>query len=192
MKYNNYFNHILFPEVNMIELKNESKNYNFKVMRFEKTDVPDGKDMSNWFTFQTAWHTANVKNVSNSPNVKKIIKMFEDAMEEKYLDDNDLISSKFAASFFLQKAKQHIIMHDDLPMSSIALNIKFEDDTSPITFEDIGDVNYKSCLLNVIHRHEVRGSENDRMVFRMTPYNQDYQYVCEKLDKMGYLVNDIL
>ena len=189
MNYNDYYNDINFDslEIDWTDFEKESQNAIFKVLRFE-SDVVDDKDYINWFSYQNVWYTANINDITDCPNIKKIVRIFEKVMQEKYLDNNKIIQSKLQLTFLLTKANEEIIKHNDLWESSIALNIRFYEDTSPITFTDIGDVFYKIGLLNVKHEHMVKASSKDRLVFRITPLNQDYQYVCECFDKAGLLI----
>ena len=85
MKYNDYYNDINFDslEINWTDFEKESQNAIFKVLRFE-SDVVDDKDYINWFSYQNVWYTANINDITDCPNIKKIVRIFEKVMQEKY------------------------------------------------------------------------------------------------------------
>lgn len=183
--YNDYYNHVDIRQfgVTSDDVKAESAGFEFKVVRFENT-----ADVDNWFNEQVTWQVATVYNVSNSPNLRKIIQKLETVINTKFLDNDALLENAIGIRFYIQKAGSKLIEHQDYQETSVALNFTFDDNVAPLTFRDIGDVPYKCCLFNVRHFHSVKPSAIDRLILRITPVNTVYQDVCSQLDLAGMLI----
>lgn len=185
MKYNNYYNHVDLKKIgiNLEDVKKESLNFDFEIVRFENPE-----EVYDWLQVQVTWWAAKVQDLSNSPNLKKIITVLESVMDKTYLDGNILLEDRIGVRFYKQLAGSSLIEHEDFKETSVALNFTFDEGVAPLTFRDIGDIYYKCCLFNVAHFHSVKPSDIDRIMLRVTPIDVDYQDMCERLDRAGLLI----
>jgi hypothetical protein len=186
MKYNNYYNHVYWTQfdVTLDSIKQESENFNFEIVRFENPE-----EVYSWLNEQVTWWAAKVQNLSNAPNIKKIVQKLEAVLDNVYLDGDNLIEDSIGIRFYRQLAGSGLIEHEDYAETSVALNFTFDDGVAPLTFRDVGDIYYKCCLFNVANFHSVKPSSIDRLMMRITPINVNYQEICKKLDAAGLLTN---
>jgi hypothetical protein len=184
MKFNNYYNHVDFTkfDIALEDIKRESESFTFAPVRFENPD-----DVYPWLRDQVTWLGATVNDLTDTPNIKKIIQKLEQVSGSVYINDNKLIDATMGIRFYIQKARSALVEHEDYAETSVALNFTFDDGVAPLTFRDIGDIPYKCCLFNVAHFHLVKPSTIDRLMMRVTPINVNYQEYCEKLYLSGLL-----
>jgi len=93
---------------------------------------------------------------------------------------SDLFKAKIAASFLHQDSNTEVPMHRD-SRTLCSVNILTVDYHSPITFEDIGDINYKCALINTRQRHMVKPHPKDRYLLKFSVQDRTYEECYEKL-----------
>ena len=93
---------------------------------------------------------------------------------------SDLFKAKIGASFLHQDPNTEVPMHRD-SRTLCSVNILTIDHYSPITFEDIGDINYKCALINTRQRHMVKPHTKDRYLLKFSVQDRTYEECYEKL-----------
>ena len=90
--------------------------------------------------------------------------------------------------FINQKAGVELPFHIDVE-TKCSLNFLLKDESpSPITYES-GDYFYKSALLNTTKKHGVFNKQKDRLLFKLSIFDEDFNSVKNKVKK-ALKIND--
>lgn len=184
----NYYHHIDIESLNLRRnlIMEEAINFLFEPHRIRGIDYPPNE----WWSYQTTWQNAIIRNVHSSPHLSGLISKLELIMGDTYMDGYDIIDDKMSIRYYLQQAGSTLKEHGDHVGADIALNIKLHDpsiETAPFSYVDIGDVQYEACLFNTSHRHFVKASSIDRVILRITPIGVSYETFRDNLQKFSIL-----
>ena len=85
--------------------------------------------------------------------------------------------------FYLLKANSVLPMHKDHG-TQCSINVLMNStNPAPVDFED-NTYSYKCCLLNVQNTHGVTTSDEDRILFKLSIFDEDFESVAEKISKI--------
>ena len=157
---NDYLTHLKL-DINKNKLLLESD-----FTHFVGLSIPNAGDSP--FANMPEWEFGRVNNPMDGSEVKKLKTYFQ-----------DLFGVKILPRFLKQQANFEIPMHKDY--GTIAcINILLTDERSPITFEDIGDVDYECALVNVAERHMVKPHPEERLLLKLSVFDKTYEecYAC--------------
>ena len=88
-------------------------------------------------------------------------------------------SSHCKARVFKLKRGNDIFMHKD-DGTKCAINIVLSNPDDGVTFEKYGEIKYRFALLNTQERHGVFNITEDRVLFKISIFDLDYSYCCQK------------
>ena len=83
--------------------------------------------------------------------------------------------------YLKQHANAEVPMHSDNGTQT-CINILLSDNFGPITFEDIGDVQYECALINVSKRHAVKKHIEERLLLKLSIFDKSYEECYNRLD----------
>jgi hypothetical protein len=86
--------------------------------------------------------------------------------------------------FYLLKANSILPMHKDHG-TQCSINILMNStNPAPVNFQDNKTYHYKTCLLNTQNTHGVTTEDEDRILFKLSIFNEDFETVAEKIRKI--------
>lgn len=147
------------------KLLNESKNIQWAP--FEKATGKTG----NFFDRVEEWLMGKVEDVEQFPEVERIHRILEYVTESKDIRPR----------FYRQQKKFEVPAHKDLN-TTCAVNLLISANPGPITFTDIGDVDYKAALLNLQQEHSVKPSEGERILLKYSIFDTTYKECRDRLN----------
>ena len=85
--------------------------------------------------------------------------------------------------FYSLKANSVLPMHKD-HRTLCSINVLMNStNPAPVDFED-NTYSYKCCLLNVQNTHGVTTGDEDRILFKLSIFDEDFESVAEKISKI--------
>lgn len=85
--------------------------------------------------------------------------------------------------FYLLKANEVLPYHDDRD-TTCAINFILSDEPAPISFMDTKNTHYyKTALLNTTLGHGVWNGPKDRLIFKLSVFDEDFETVKHKIEE---------
>ena len=103
---------------------------------------------------------------------------FEHEYLQKIMNDFKINGSP---RFYWQKPNSIISTHVDNG-TQCSLNFVLSDNPAPVTFEDKHDFYYKQCLLNTSLPHSVKNGENERLLLKISVFDETYESLAERIN----------
>lgn len=128
-----------------------------------------GYNNGTFFSYAPTWLQGRVTDFDKFPEVKRLT----DYIAHK------INSSDVRPRFYRQEANTAVPMHRD-QNTKCCVNIVLSKKTAPITFEDIGDINYECALLNITQSHEVKEYPEERLLLKFSIFDVDYEDAIER------------
>lgn len=152
---------------------------NYDVLRFEADhieyrplEIKTFQAQDSWFEYAPTWKYGRCDGKRNT--AKRYVKELEDFF-------TNLFDAEIVTNFIRQDANTHVPMHSDSG-TICSVNILLEEDSAPITFEDIGDVYYRCAFVNVGgKRHMVKSWPEERVLLKYSIKNRSYEECLRKI-----------
>ena len=161
---NDYFKHLNLP-IDFQKCTDEFNLVEDECMPYENKET-FAKDT--FFAYAPEWEIVTL-NDKNTPYIHSLSKMFS---EEYSL-------GRMTPRFRRQLAGTAIPKHVDRVITC-AINILISEDSGPITFTDIGDVDYSVLLLNTTKLHSVKAHTTDRIILKFPIFEIPFREVVAK------------
>ena len=142
----------------------ESELIDFKPLR-----IKDEKAKGTPFEYMPTWEFGHMKKPFG--HIEKLTRHFE-----------TLFNVDIDPRYLKQHANTEVPMHSDNGTQT-CINIVLSDNYGPITFEDIGDVEYTCALVNVSKRHCVKPHPEERLLLKLSIFDKTYEECYELLHK---------
>jgi hypothetical protein len=123
-----------------------------------------GYKNNTFFSYAPTWLQGRITNFDNFPEIKKITEYIAYKIN----------SSDVRPRFYKQEANTAVPMHRD-QNTKCCVNIVLSEKAAPITYEDIGDIDYKCALLNIRQSHEVKEYPEERLLLKFSIFDVDYE-----------------
>ena len=134
----------------------------FKPLRIKKEDAQD-----TFFEYAPTWQFGRIDEPIG--HMKDLYDYFKELFDDRIL-----------INYLRQDANTEVPMHADSG-TICAVNIIVSDNAAPITFENIGDVEYKCALINTQQRHMVKPFPEDRYLLKYSMKSKTYEECYAKL-----------
>tara|TARA_B110000285_G_C15022105_1_gene562154 strand:- start:230 stop:751 length:522 start_codon:yes stop_codon:yes gene_type:complete len=95
----------------------------------------------------------------------------------------NILNCEIKPVYTIQRKNTELPMHRDSEVMLASINILLEDNYIPITFEDIGEVNYKIALINISKYHMVKSQDIDRELLKLCIFNKSFNECKELLNR---------
>ena len=152
---NEYYYNLDFLNIDIDTCINEWKNVETHSKPYENTEsFANGT----FFQYAETWQIVEIHKdeelLKKTPYINSISKKFE-----------DMGLGKSRPRFRRQLANTSVPYHVDKQIGC-AINVILSENRGPVTFEDIGDVEYRITLLNTTKNHMVREHDIDRILLK--------------------------
>ena len=102
-------------------------------------------------------------------SVKVDLKFYDDTFKDKPIK----------LSFFKQKSGVDLPTHTDRG-HEVSFNIVLSEKRSPITFNEVGDVEYEQALINVSKKHSVKKHSDERLLMKYLVYDIQFDEAVKR------------
>ena len=158
---NSYYTHLDINYDSELLVK-ESKIASYKP--FES-----GYNNGTFFAYAPTWLQGRITNFDDFPEIKRLTEHIA----------HKINSSDVRPRFYRQEANTAVPIHRD-QNTKCCVNIVLSEKAAPITFEDIGDIDYKCALLNITQSHEVKEYPEERLLLKFSIFDVDYEDAVER------------
>jgi len=128
-----------------------------------------GHNSGSWFDHAPTWLQGRITDLEGFPEIKRLTEHVA----------HKINSSDVRPRFYRQQANTSVPMHED-QNTRCCINIVLSEKAAPITFEDIGDVDYECALLNITRRHAVKEYPEERLLLKFSIFDVDYEDAVER------------
>tara|TARA_A100001388_G_scaffold74281_2_gene52699 strand:- start:1412 stop:1927 length:516 start_codon:yes stop_codon:yes gene_type:complete len=156
-----YLTHLKI-DYNVDKLILESELIDFKPLRI-KSKKAKGTPFENF----PSWEFGHMKKPFG--DIAKVTQYFE-----------SLFDVDIDPRYLKQHANTEVPMHSDNGTQT-CINILLSDNFGPITFEDIGDIQYECALINVSKRHAVKKHSEERLLLKLSIFDKTYEECYNRL-----------
>ena len=154
-------------DINIDMLRLEADMIHYKPLEIKTFQAQDS-----WFEYAPTWKYGRCDGRQNT--AKRHVKELEDYFV-------DMFDAEIVTNFIIQDANTCVPMHSDSG-TICSVNILLEENSAPITFEDIGDVHYKCALVNVGgKRHMVKSWPEERVLLKYSIKNRSYEECLRRI-----------
>ena len=138
------------------ELYQQAKTFEYKPFQVKRAK-------SKWFRETETWMYTNIDGKEGA--IGKVTSQIEKIFNLK--------SDDYKVYIFDQEKDTDVPMHKDL--SPCAIIIQLSEDHGPITFEEIGDIEYEAALVNTQKEHQVKSHKSNRIILKYCLQNKTYE-----------------
>ncbi len=111
----------------------------------------------------------------------KIARGFQFDYSDKLME---IFNIKAKPRFYIQEANSQLPMHKDVgTLCSINILLN-KTKQAPVIFDDGNEYIYNSCLLNTQNKHTVATTDTDRLLFKLSIMEEDFESVTKKIKKV--------
>ena len=154
-------------KLNFEKLLEESKQIDYKALAIKASAAQD-----TWFEYAPTWKYGKCDEKRN----KKF-----GYFEHLYHGFSKMLDAHVVPNFIKQDANTHVPMHRDSG-TICSINILLDEDSGPITFEDIGDIYYRIAFVNVGgKRHMVKPFPKERILLKYSVKDKSYEDCLRKI-----------
>ena len=152
-------------------------NYNKKLLLKESEQITykpfeSGHKSGSWFDHQPDWMYGKIKN-------KDLINLEETNRILSYIIEKTK-ATDVRPRIYKQAPNVEVPMHTDQSTKS-AINIVLNDEYSPITFEEIGDVLYECALFDTTKRHGVKPHREERVILKYSIFDKSFEELKDRI-----------
>ena len=131
-----------------------------------------------WPDWQPNWSQGYVIDFSNFEEIGRLV----DILKYRF-KSNDV-----RPRFYKQQANTCIGMHKDRYTNpdrgpACSVNIILSKKSSPIVFEDVGNINYKCALLNLAKQHSIPSFEEERLLLKFSIFDVSYEDAFQRWEQ---------
>jgi len=148
---------------------------NYNLLRFQADDAPfkplkirKEQAQNTFFEYAPTWQFGRIYEPVG--HMKELHELFTDIFQDP----------KIWINYLKQDANTSVPMHADSG-TICAVNIIVSDNAGPITFENIGDVEYKCALINTSQRHAVKAYPEERILLKYSMKTKTYEECYARL-----------